>query len=389
MARHTQSSTPGNSFLGSTQLCNILLFLNLIVMISISNYSMFQQASYSAEVASGAAMVENIRGAAAVDNMQAPNFEMPTKHQGASRSTMEVVVNRPLPIVGNGQRDFYALAAQTNTDKVKGQTTLPKCMDNNEKCMDKDATNPFCRIFGHFYHTMYQRWLGPLSKDDAEPFQFLEVGYYHGDGFETYMNYLPRAEAHSMEISCLPPGERSEGKWPYGNFARKHPQYESLRAANRLHCGDAGHVEWLNEIWLTHMKRPDAPPLKVVIDDASHRADDMAQTVFFWLPRIQPGGFLVVEDTQPLHKANAFRTQFLPQMMVDLHFCGETPKNEDMAREKPCFPQLQRFFKAIHCEMHICVFERSDVAATELSLEESQLPPGALDASTCKSLQLK
>ena len=63
------------------------------------------------------------------------------------------------------------------------------------------------------------------------------------------------------------------------------------------------------------MNYPGAPPLKVVVDDGSHEAAHMAQSVLFWLPRIEPGGFLFVEDIQPSSVANAFTTQFLPQIM--------------------------------------------------------------------------
>ena len=43
------------------------------------------------------------------------------------------------------------------------------------------------------------------------------------------------------------------------------------------------------------MNRPDAPPLKIVVDDGAHIAEHMAQTVFFWFPRIQPRGVLIAE----------------------------------------------------------------------------------------------
>lgn len=381
------SNPPSDS---TMRLCNALLAANLVAMFCLFNYLNYMQASQSVDPLQSAHTAslrgpENIAGFDLVTTLA-------TEQPGSSR-TLETVVNRPLPAVGQGHRDFFALASMTNTDKVMGQNGLEKCLLDPKKCHEAGATNPFCRVFGHFYHTMYQRWLGPFSSDNAPPFQFLEIGYYHGDGFETYMEYLPNAEAHSMEISCLPPGPRAEGKWPasYGNFAAKHRDYNKLREADRLHCGSAAEVDWLLDQWQNHMgpmKRPDAPPLKVVIDDGSHKASNMAQTVFFWLPRIQPGGFLVVEDVQPLGKANAFRTQFLPQMMADLHFCGSTPKN-NAPREEACFPQLQRFFKAIHCEMHICVFERSDSPAEEPSLEDSTMPPGALDSSTCAALQTK
>lgn len=131
------------------------------------------------------------------------------------------------------------------------------------------------------------------------------------------------------------------------------------------------------------MKRPGAPPLKIVVYDASHLADHMAQTVLFWLPRIEPGGLLFVEDIQPSQAANAFATQFLPQLMKDLHYCGDKEKLEE---DEACFPTLVGMIQSIHCEMHICVIERNDKPAKEPTLDESKLPANALDLKKCKSM---
>lgn len=42
-----------------------------------------------------------------------------------------------------------------------------------------------CTTGGHHYDTIYQQRLGPFSRDDIEPFQFLEVGFYKGGGYDT------------------------------------------------------------------------------------------------------------------------------------------------------------------------------------------------------------
>jgi hypothetical protein len=123
-----------------------------------------------------------------------------------------------------------------------------------------------------------------------------------------------------------------------------------------------------------------SPPLKVVIDDGSHLAKHMIYSVFFWFPRIEPGGILIIEDIQPISEANLFRTQFLPQIMADLHFCGDPMQGKDEA----CFPQLYPLLQSVHCEMHICVFERNDAPArSNLSIEDSKPPPNALNMTQC------
>lgn len=104
--------------------------------------------------------------------------------------------------------------------------------------------------------------------------------------------------------------------------------------------------------------------------------------MFFWFPKIEPRGILIVEDIQPIAIANAFRTQFLPQIMKDVHYCGDPKEQPDDA----CFPTLLPFLASVHCEMHICVFERNDRPARMLSLEESKMPENALDMSKCKSM---
>ena len=97
---------------------------------------------------------------------------------------------------------------------------------------------------------------------------------------------------------------------PWGNFPEDNPRYKQYLDENRLHCGDGSDPNFLMEVWKNEMKVPGAPPLKIVVDDGSHEAAHMAQTVMFWLPRIEPGGVLVVEDIQPTSVANPFTTQY-------------------------------------------------------------------------------
>jgi hypothetical protein len=283
--------------------------------------------------------------------------------------------------IAEGQLDFLNIAKNSGTDKVAGNYRLEGCLKDDASCVMKGSANQACRPWGHFYNTMYQKRLGPYSTPDTPAFQFLEIGFYNGKGYDAYKEFMPAAEAHSMEISCIPPGTREEGKWPWGNFASKHKNYQKYRDEHRLHCGDASDVQFLNKIWIEEMKRPDAPPLKMVVDDASHLAPHMAASMFFWFPRIQPRGIFIMEDIAPTDVADKFRTQFLPQIMADLHFCGD-PKWPD----KPCFPTLQPLLASIHCELHICIFERNDEPAIELDLVQSGMPGNALDLKKCKSL---
>ena len=273
------------------------------------------------------------------------------------------------------RRDFLAIASRTGTDKVRGELSLPGCLADPTKCHKPeratDTVNPQCRVFGHFYHSIYNRWIAPqYSTDDAEPFQFLEIGYYRGSGFDAYSEFMPRGELHSMEISCLPNGTRAEGLWPWGNFAAKNRNYAALRDNHRLHCGDAASFEFLQQVWTTEMHRPDAPPLHIVIDDAAHHSSHMALSVFFWFPKLAPGGLLFVEDIEPLAPPHEFRVYTLPQLLHDVHYCG----NPDFS-ETVCFPTIQPLLKSIYCELNVCVLERNDEPAVYYEDKASNSPP--------------
>jgi len=311
---------------------------------------------------------------------------LPAQNRNEESNSAQIVVNdidflemglntgksNTAQIVGS-DRNFLEIGLKTGTDKVLGPRRLEKCLKDAKNCV-RDAVEPKCRTGArHFYHTVYQKWLGSSSIDNIEPFQFLEVGFYHGEGYDAYTNFMPRGEAHSIEISCTQ-------QWPekWGNFAMTNPRYQEYRDKQRLHCGDASKYEDLKRVWNTKMKRPDAPPLKLVIDDGSHLAIHMATTLFFWFPRIEPGGILVVEDIQPIKKANEFRLHLLPQVMKDLHYCGD-----DRVKDDVCFPTIRHLLQSVHCEMHICVFERNNEPSEEPDEEHSMPPPHALKAKKC------
>ena len=84
-----------------------------------------------------------------------------------------------------GERDFYKIAKSTATDKVTAPERLPACLKNDASCTRPSCKRPECRPWGHHYDTIYQQRLGPYSRDDVVPFQFLEVGFFNGAGYDT------------------------------------------------------------------------------------------------------------------------------------------------------------------------------------------------------------
>lgn len=272
------------------------------------------------------------------------------------------------------QRDFLAIAQATGTDKVGGQKNL------DEQIMKfAQAANYRCKFWGHFYHTFYQRWLAAYSSDvKSAAFQFLEIGYSNGAGFAAFLEFLsPQAQLHSIEYECNLLEKRQS----------EHPWHKEHKANQRFHCGDASDYEFLIATWRTMKNSNQDAPLKVVVDDASHRSHHQAASVFFWFPRLAPGGLMIIEDVQPNGLSNDFRNEFLPQVMVDLHYCGDP--NPALPPDVLCFPTLQPLLKSIHCEMHICVLERNEMPAVEYSKKDSTSPPNALRYDMCRDWKMK
>jgi hypothetical protein len=273
--------------------------------------------------------------------------------------------------------DFFEMGLKTGTDKIGGSMYAKQCKEGKNDCSyyeerKNEFKNPNCQVRGHFYDTMYNRWFAPYTGPDVEPFQALEIGFYNGNGYDAYSAFLPKAEFHSCEISCIADNPKASPRnWHWGNFASKNKKYQSLLQRNLLHCYDAANMKDLLKLWQDMRGRPDAPPLKIVIDDGAHISDQMALSIFFWFPRIEPGGLLVMEDIQPIPEATEFRLYLLPQLLHDMHYCGT--KTEEV-----CFPTIQPLLKSIHCEMHICVLERNDQPAVLLDETASMPPPHAL-----------
>lgn len=295
-----------------------------------------------------------------------------SKHLENPRNLMEEECKK------STSRDFKAIGKRSQTHKVEGNFLLPSCLEKNLACAQKEAGNEICRVMGSFYDSIYNRWLKDYSTDEADPFQFVEIGYFNGRGFDAFTEFLPNAELHAIEICCIEEGPRSEGKWPWGNFAKENKNYEDLLRNERMHCGDASDYNFLHETWSSKLRRTDAPPLKVVVDDGSYLSEHMAASLFFWIPRIEPGGMLIIEGIKPLPASNMFRTRIIPQVMKDIHWCG-------LPTDSPrCFPTLQPFIAGVDCESHICVFHRNNVTSIDPDKASSTVPLNAYaNAAKC------
>mgnify|MGYP000403906220 CR=1 FL=1 len=113
---------------------------------------------------------------------------------------------------------FRDISNRFGSTRAKGWELLDRCEQEESSCHRKAAKKPQCRVHGHFFDTMYQNRLNHLRD---ESFQALEIGFFNGNGYNGLAEFFYKAELHAIDISCLPHGARSEGKWPYENFAEK------------------------------------------------------------------------------------------------------------------------------------------------------------------------
>ena len=123
-----------------------------------------------------------------------------TLHQAA-----ETVSEKSSAAVVSKEKSFYDIGLSYGTDKVQGPTQFGTCLKDEARCVRPGCVQKECRPWGHWYHTLYQQRLGKYSLEETEPFQFMEIGFYTGRGYQAYRDFFAAtAEVHSMEISCGP-----------------------------------------------------------------------------------------------------------------------------------------------------------------------------------------
>lgn len=295
----------------------------------------------------------------------------------SSQTTKQLYpLSPPVAPVAVQEQSFYEIGLQSGTDKVTGKKLLTPCLLDRSKCNPNriEAKNPRCKITGHFYQDLYQRWLGPMSTDDTEPFAFLEIGFGMGNSVPAWRKFAPKADYHVIDVACQNLDTVSEG------HRRK---YKQMIAEGKLHCGSSDDFAFLHKTYTEQFKSNPAP-LKVVLDDGSHIPKHMVATVWFWLPRIEPGGFLILEDIEsnvtPKPIAHGIQSDFIPQLMNDVHFCGD-PINPE---PEPCFPSLQPLVKSVHCDLHVCLIERTEhIPSYDPPVQDSTPPSNALNRKIC------
>lgn len=123
----------------------------------------------------------------------------------------------------------------------------------------------------HGFAEHYERYFEPLR---ARPVRLLEVGYQFGLGMKVWLDYF-HSLARFAAVDCVDNQVGCED--PRFSFA----------------VGDQGK----REFWEGY-KPFGGGAFDIIIDDASHRASDQQETFNALWPRLAPGGYYAIEDTQ-------------------------------------------------------------------------------------------
>lgn len=117
----------------------------------------------------------------------------------------------------------------------------------------------------HGYTEEYAKYIPQEGR-----FTLLEIGIWHGDSLKMWHEYNPdlHIDAIDIDVNVL-------------NYISWHDNLV-------VHIGDQGSDAWLeNELWNNY---------DFVIDDGSHRCDDIYTSYKYLYPKLKLGGYYFIED---------------------------------------------------------------------------------------------
>ena len=134
-----------------------------------------------------------------------------------------------------------------------------------EKIFRKHGTD---KVDMHHYAQHYERHLGHLR---VESFEMLEIGVGLGQSLAAWQEYFPRVRLCALDIDPKP-------DLPF-------KVYQGHQADPRI----IAEITKFNG------------PFEVIIDDGSHRSEDVIPTLLMLWQFLAPNGIYVIEDTQTSH----------------------------------------------------------------------------------------
>lgn len=119
----------------------------------------------------------------------------------------------------------------------------------------------------HGYTEIYNDYI-----PDHGEYTLLEIGVWHGDSLRMWLDYNPEANIHAIDIDekCL-------------NYV--HPNLWQF-----VHIGNATDAKFLSKV-IQSMGRPN-----YIIDDGSHRYNDIIRSFSLLYPALKHGGYYFIED---------------------------------------------------------------------------------------------
>jgi hypothetical protein len=132
---------------------------------------------------------------------------------------------------------------------------------------DKGAT-------AHRYAELYEQHLKPLRR---EALRVLEIGVYRGASLQMWRDFFPHAEIFGVDIEPV------------------------TVSAKRIHVlqGDQADPALLARL-------RGLGPFDLIVDDGSHRGNDVLATFEGLFAAVRPGGFYVIEDMHTAYQAEEY-----------------------------------------------------------------------------------
>jgi len=118
-------------------------------------------------------------------------------------------------------------------------------------------------------HRYTQLYNARLNKHRSQKFNMLEFGYGKGSSCRMWLKYFPNVNLVSVDIGEIPD--------------LKDPRFEYIQA-------DQIDAEKISEVIVKYNE------FFLVVDDASHVAEDQQFTLGYMFPFVEPGGWYVIED---------------------------------------------------------------------------------------------
>jgi hypothetical protein len=197
------------------------------------------------------------------------------------------------------------------------------------------------KVTDHVYDRHYEHHLAYLRE---ERFAMLEVGVWDGRSMRVWSEYFPLAEIHGVDKD-----------------ARALGTYDGPAV---IHVCDVMDDE-MEEV-ARHL-----PSLRLVIDDGGHHMRQQQRAMELLWPRLEPGGWYVIEDLQISRPRPCFAEKLGGAARRLMKGEGGRQRPRDEKGWEPAD------IAEMHCYWEICFLRRA--SAEHASRKPTSKPPGAWD----------